>query len=241
MTKKDLKDNQSEKILVLTKGAPGSILGVSSHIMLNNHSVLSDEETYNGFLQKNEQMARNALRCLGFAYRELSALEIRKIKENTAGKFKLSTEEVEKSLIFLGLTGMVDPPRPEVSKAIELTQRAGIRVYIITGDHGLTAEAVAKQIGLIHEKTEHKIIFGEDLDNMPLPELKKLLNQKHLDVIFARVSPAHKLKIVSALKELGEIVAVTGDGVNDAPALKRADLGPGQHGKPGLGRPGTAV
>jgi len=209
-----------EKYYVFTKGAPGSVLGVSSHVMLNNHPVLIDNGTRNDFLNKNEIMARNALRCLGFAYRELTPHELRKIKTQ-----KLSQQEIEQNMVFVGLMGMIDPPRPEVIKAIELTQRAGIKVYIITGDHGLTAEAVAKQIGLIDEKTNHRIIFGEQLETMPLPDLKKLLSQKHLDIIFARVSPAHKLKIVTALKELGEIVAVTGDGVNDAPALKRADIG----------------
>jgi len=207
----------TEKFYVLCKGAPGSVLGVSSHVMLNNHPVLVDNETRDDFLEKNETMAMDALRCLGFAYRELTPHEVR--------KHQLAQQEVEQNLVFLGLIGMVDPPRPEVIKAIELTQRAGIKVYIITGDHGLTAEAVAKQIGLIDEKSDHRIIYGEQLENMSLSELKKLLSQKDLDIIFARVSPSHKLKIVSALKELDEIVAVTGDGVNDAPALKRADIG----------------
>lgn len=219
-----VKNQETGKVYAFSKGAPGSILGASTHVMLNNHPVLIDEETYKGFIGKNETMARNALRCLGFAYRELTPHELRQLRQESGGKIQLSQEETEKNLVFLGLTGMVDPPRPEVTKAIELTQRAGIKVYIITGDHGLTAEAVAKQIGLLEGK-EHRIIFGDELEIMSLSELKKILAQKHLDVIFARVSPANKLKIVSALKELGEIVAVTGDGVNDAPALKRADIG----------------
>lgn len=223
-----VKEIESGKILAFSKGAPGSMLDGSSHVMLNNHPVKIDEETYDNFLEKNECMARNALRCLGFAYRELTPNEARKLKNDDAHpenkKNMLTKEEIEQNLVFLGLMGMVDPPRPEVAKAIELTQRAGIKVYIITGDHGLTAEAIARQIGLIQEKG-HRILFGEELENMTVGNLKKLLAQKHLDIIFARVTPAHKLKIVSALKELGEIVAVTGDGVNDAPALKRADIG----------------
>ncbi len=215
----------SEKFFVLTKGSPGSVLGVSTHVMLNNHPVLIDDGTRTDFLNKNENMARNALRCLGFAYRELTPLELRKLKHDSGKKIQIPQDEIEKNLTFLGLMGMEDPPRPEVAKAIELTQHAGIKVYIVTGDHGLTAEAIAKQIGLIQENGHHRIIFGEELEKMSVSDIKQLLSQKHLDIIFARVSPAHKLKIVSALKELGEIVAVTGDGVNDAPALKRADIG----------------
>lgn len=220
-----VKEEDSGKYFVLTKGSPGSILGASIHVMLNNHPVLIDEETYKDFITKNENMARAALRCLGFAYRELTPHELRKLKHETSGKIQLSQDEIEQNLIFLGLMGMVDPPRAEVEKAIELTQRAGIKVYIITGDHGLTAEAIAKQIGLIHENGRHRIVFGEDLETASVSDVKQILSQKHIDIIFARVSPAHKLKIVSALKEMGEIVAVTGDGVNDAPALKRADIG----------------
>lgn len=214
----------AEEIFVMTKGAPGSILGVCDHVMLNNHSVKIDDGTYKDFLAKNEKMARSALRCLGFAYRELTPHELRKIKQEVKGKIQLTQKDVEQNMTFLGLMGMIDPPREEVPKAIEMAQKAGIKIYIITGDHGLTAEAVAKQIGLLQGQT-HQIVFGDHLETMTVPELKKLLAQKHLDIIFARVSPAHKLKIVSALKELGEVVAVTGDGVNDAPALKRADIG----------------
>ncbi len=225
-----VKDPDSEKVYVLTKGSPASILGACSHVMLNNHPVLIDEETYDDFLKKNEVMARESLRCLGFAYRELTPHELRKLKHEPGGEFQvggkiqLKQQDIEQNLIFLGLMGMVDPPRTEAAEAIQLTQRAGIKVYMVTGDHGLTAEAVAKQIGLVQE-SGHRIIFGEELEKMSVTELKKILAQKYLDIIFARVSPADKLKIVSALKENGEIVAVTGDGVNDAPALKRADIG----------------
>lgn len=219
-----MKDSGTGKILALCKGAPANILSASSHVMLNNHPVLLDQGTYKEFIAKNERMAGNALRCLGFAYRELTAHELRRLKQEEGGKIQLPQEEAEQNLIFLGLMGMEDPPRPEVPEAIELTQRAGIKVYIITGDQGPTAQAIAGQIGLLQHKT-HKIIYGEELEIMSVSELKKILNQQHMDVIFARVSPSDKLKIVSALKELGEIVAVTGDGVNDAPALKRSDIG----------------
>jgi Ca2+-transporting ATPase len=218
-----VKDRDTGKIFAFSKGAPGSILGSSTHVILNNHPVLIDAETYEDYLNKNETMARNALRCLGFAYRELTPLELRKLNKEK-GKMQLSHLEAEQNLVFLGIMGMIDPARPEVQKAIELTQRAGIKVYIITGDSGLTAEAVAKEIGLI-QKDNHRIIFGEQLEKMTMSELKKILAQKGGEIIFARVSPADKLKIVSALKENGEVVAVTGDGVNDAPALKRSDIG----------------
>lgn len=215
---------ETGKIIAFCKGAPGSVLGASSHVMLNNHSVKIDEETYKDFLNKNEKMASRALRCLAFAYRELTPNELRELKHGEGKKFSLPQAEVEKNFTFIGLTGMVDPPRPEVAKAIDLAHKAGIKIYIITGDHGLTAEAVARQIGLLHQKN-HRIIYGDELEKMHINDLKKILAEKHIDTIFARVSPADKLKIVSALKELGEVVAVTGDGVNDAPALKRADIG----------------
>lgn len=219
-----MKDVNTGKFFALSKGAPGSILAACSHVMLNNHPVLLDQDTYREYIGKNEKMAAEALRCLGFAYRELTPNEIRQLKHEQGGKIQLTQKETEKNLVFLGLMGMEDPPREEVPEAIELTQKAGIKVYIITGDQGATAKAIAGQIGLLQEKT-HRIILGEELEIMSVTELKKILGQKFIDVIFARVSPADKLKIVSALKELGEIVAVTGDGVNDAPALKRADIG----------------
>jgi len=227
-----MKDVNTGKFFALCKGAPANILSASSHVMLNNHPVLLDKETYKDFIDKNDKMAGQALRCLGFAYRELTPHELRQLKHENGGgqesphggKIQLTQEETEQNLVFLGLMGMEDPPRPEVPHAIELAQRAGIKVYIITGDQGPTALAIARQIGLLQNKN-HRVILGEELEIMSLSELKKILSQKHIDVIFARVSPADKLKIVSALKELDEVVAVTGDGVNDAPALKRSDIG----------------
>ncbi len=133
-----------------------------------------------------------------------------------------SVEDAEKELIFLGLVGIIDPPRPEVKPAVELCHKAGIRTIIITGDFGLTAKAIAMKIDLADKDTP--VITGEELRHLTEPELKHLL-QEHDKMIFARVAPEHKKRIVNALKELDEVVAVTGDGVNDAPALKRADIG----------------
>jgi magnesium-transporting ATPase (P-type) len=128
---------------------------------------------------------------------------------------------VEQDLTFLGLMAMLDPPRPEVAEAVQKCHHAGIRIIMITGDYGLTAESIARRIGVIHGPTP-RIVSGADLDTMDEHSLKEALQD---EVIFARVAPEHKLRVVSALQELGHIVAVTGDGVNDAPALKKADIG----------------
>ncbi len=217
-------EKASGKVFALSKGAPSSIFKAADHMVLNDHPMKIDHNTMQEFKDKNEKMAQKALRVLAFAYRELTAHEIKTWQKNINGRFPFSKEEIEKNLIFLGLIGMIDPPRAEVSEAIELTRQAGIKVYIVTGDHGTTAEAIGRQIGLVG-KNKHLIITGPELNELDDPDLKKLFEDKHLDIIFARVSPAHKLRIVSLLKELGEVVAVTGDGVNDAPALKRSDIG----------------
>jgi len=130
-----------------------------------------------------------------------------------------ATSAVERTLTFLGLIALWDPPRPEVEEALALCRRAGIRVIMITGDYGLTAKAIAAQIGLPVEK----VVSGEELERLPPAALRQLLGEP--GVLFARTSPAHKLAIVSALREADEVVAVTGDGVNDAPALKAAAIG----------------
>lgn len=221
-----MKEKSTQRIFVLSKGAPGNILKTCRHVILNNNNILIDKSATEDFLRKNEEMASNALRCLAFAYKELSQHESKKILSDSEQKqTKFKKEDFETDMIFLGITGMLDPPRPEVKEAIELTHRAGIKIYMITGDHGLTAEAIAKQIGLLNSKTKYRIVSGDELEKTGNVELKNLLGNKELEIIFARISPQHKLRIVSALKELGEVVAVTGDGVNDAPALKRADIG----------------
>lgn len=197
----------SDEYLLFTKGAPGSL----EHISNISREMIEESET----------MANNALRCLAFGYRKLTPHEIEHLKKRQ----KVPREKIEQNLEFLGITGMIDPPREEVKHAVEMAKLAGIKVYIITGDHGLTARAIAKEIGLFHEKNHHRIIEGDELDNIADKELYQLLKDKELEIIFARVNPEHKLRIVSALKHLKEVVAVTGDGVNDAPALKRADIG----------------
>jgi magnesium-transporting ATPase (P-type) len=138
-----------------------------------------------------------------------------------AGLSELTPEAIERDLTFLGLIAMMDPPRPEVSEAVEKCHRAGIRIIMITGDYGLTAESIARRIGIIRGEQAH-VITGADIDAM---DDEALIRELHKEVIAARAAPEHKLRIVKALQHMGSVVAVTGDGVNDAPALKKADIG----------------
>ena len=164
----------------------------------------------------NDDYARNGLRVLAVASRKIT-----ETSPQESSSLKYATESIEQDLTFLGLTAMMDPPRPEVADAVQLCHNAGIRIIMITGDYGLTAESIARRIGIL--KSSHpKVITGVDLDTLDDRALQEALHQ---EVIFARVAPEHKLRVVTALKEMGEIVAVTGDGVNDAPALKKADIG----------------
>lgn len=206
-----VKDLKTGKYMALTKGAPDSIVEIT-----NINSKLKKE-----VLQQNGQMALRALRCLGFAYKEIAAKTVETYYQQSDHEKKI----IESEMNFIGLVGMIDPPRPEVKQAVITAHNAGIRTFIITGDHGLTAEAIAKQLGIITDERKHLVYTGQDLNQFSDHELKKELSNKNQDIIFARVSPEHKLKIVQLLKDLKEIVAVTGDGVNDAPALKRADIG----------------
>lgn len=217
-----LREKTSGRYYIFTKGAPDSIFSVCNYIELaGNQSILTATKTRE-ITASYDDMAKRALRTLGFAFRELSAAEIDGLLQDDESSF--SVERFETKLTFLGLAGMIDPPRPEVKDAVALAERAGIRTYIITGDHGLTAEAIAKKLGIIGNN-KHIIITGAELETITDKDLLENLQDHNLDIIFARVSPEDKLRIVSLLKESGEIVAVTGDGVNDAPALKRADIG----------------
>jgi Ca2+-transporting ATPase len=153
-------------------------------------------------------MAQAALRVLGFAYKDCpEAIEF-------------TEEHLERNMVFLGLTGMIDPPREEAIEAIRVCKDVGIRPILITGDHQLTAVAVAKEIGIYQEGD--KLLMGEELERMPDEAFERIVDKV---TVYARVSPMDKLKIVRAWKKRGEVVAMTGDGVNDAPALKHADIG----------------
>jgi len=203
--------NLSEsKPVVYTKGAPKEILNICTKIQIGSVVLDLTEDRRNEIIRQNDQWAETGLRVLAVAYRELPA-----------GEKDYTVEKIEQNLIFLGLVGMMDPPRPEVEAALRICEKAGIRVIMITGDYGLTAESIARRIGMI--KGQAQIITGFEIDQLSDDDLKKEIDTKA--VLFARVNPEHKLRLVSILQSEGKIVAVTGDGVNDAPALKKADIG----------------
>ena len=195
---------------VLTKGAVESLLPLCSAVLTQEGIVPLVPARREEILNVGNDMAGSSLRVLGFAYKELSA---------TPDTF--SPESVEQDLTVTGLVGIMDPPRPEVVEAIRRCQEAGIRVIMITGDHRLTAVAIGRAIELI--RGEATVLEGKELEQLSNGELAQALANGCQ--IFARTTPRQKLRIVTALKEMGEIVAVTGDGVNDGPALKQADIG----------------
>ena len=198
------------------KGAPKEVLELCIQTKVNGKTVKIDAKTRESIMAANDQYARNGLRVLAVAMRDLSG-----DKELPRSLSDYTTERIERDLTFLGLVAMVDPPRPEVARAVEKCHHAGIRIIMITGDYGLTAESIARRIGII--KSEHpRIITGVELAKMGPDELKAALAK---EVLFARVAPEQKLQVVAALQEMKHIVAVTGDGVNDSPALKKADIG----------------
>lgn len=197
---------------VFVKGAPKEILDNSQKIILGKNIVDLTAAKKSEILTQIDDFAKDGLRILGFAYRDF---EIKDIPD-------AQVQTVEKDLIFIGATAMYDPPRPEVKGAVSICKKAGIRVVMVTGDYQVTALSIARQIGIV-SSGDPEVITGTDLNNLTDEQLKDKLIKK--EVIFARVNPEHKLRVVNAFKALGNIVAVTGDGVNDAPALKRADIG----------------
>ena len=198
------------KKMAYMKGAPEIVLNKCSHIFQNGKVQILTEEKRVALLKATESMASEALRNLGFACRELPQ------KETDFG------EAIEENFTFSGIIGMIDPPRTEVKDAIALCKTAGIQVVMITGDHKLTATAVAKDLGLIGANDEGKVLTGGELEEMTD---EQLLGKVEDIVIYARVSPEHKMRIVKAWKAKNQVVAMTGDGVNDAPALKMSDIG----------------
>jgi Ca2+-transporting ATPase len=211
--------NAQKKHELLTKGAPDELIKRCSKILLNGKIQRLTAAHKKQILAQNKGLAEQALRVIGFAYRVLPA----------SYKVGMTGKKLEQELIFVGLSGMIDPAREAVPKAVGLCHKAGIRTIIITGDNGLTAKAIAKDIGIANGNTP--IFSGVEVDKMSDKQLDKVLdvedkiNIQAQSLIFSRVNPEHKRRIVDRLKHMGEIVAVTGDGVNDAPALKRADLG----------------
>ncbi len=196
--------------VVALKGAPDVVLDLCSHYqrMDDTHTQLTEEQRMR-ILKANDQMTQDALRVLAVAYRVSQSMPVME-----------DLDKLEEGMIFVGLVGMIDPPRPEVTPALAKASKAGIRTIMITGDFPNTARAIAQAIGLL--KPNHQVMSGAELDNLSDEQLKQ---QVEYTDVFARVSPEHKLRIVDALRDDGEVVAMTGDGVNDSPSIKRANIG----------------
>ena len=202
-------NNVNGKYIVYTKGGIDELLTKCTAYELNNQIYEEIDVYSNKIREENEKMAKQALRVLGCAYKELNHKPTKEEMQN-----------IENDLIFIGMVGMIDPPREEAKKAVEKCKTAGIKTVMITGDHKITATAIAKKLGIL--ENEDEAITGADLENMTDEELEKNVRKYS---VYARVSPEHKVRIVKAWQKNGEIVAMTGDGVNDSPALKTADIG----------------
>ncbi len=196
-------------ITAFIKGAPDIVLDLCTQVLLDGKAVPVTPELKNQILGINRDLARQALRVLGVAYRPMDCVPQ-----------TCDCNDVERNLTFIGLMGMIDPARSEVKEAVKIAQGAGLKSVMVTGDYKDTAEAIAREIGLL--TPDGLVLTGAELDKLSEAELTKSID--HLDVC-CRVSPAHKTKIVDAFKAKGHVVAMTGDGVNDAPALKRANIG----------------
>jgi P-type Ca2+ transporter type 2C len=201
--------DQSNRQFVVTKGAPDVLVGISSSILWDGRKQIISKENQNIVQEAINGLASQALRTIAIGFKEISPQT-----------FITSEKEAEKELTFIGLQGMIDPPRPEVKNAVKECKDAGIKTVMITGDHVITAKAIAKQLGILTNQS--KVLDGDALSKMSVEELEDVVEDVS---VFARVSPEHKLKIVRALQNRGHIVAMTGDGVNDAPAIKAADIG----------------
>ena len=195
----------SAPFIAFTKGSVDGLLSISTHVWTNEHAEPLDDAWRRRIEATNEKLAGKGMRVLGVACRKLETIP--------------PSAEIEQNLTFVGLFGMIDPPRAEVKGAVALTRSAGIRTVMITGDHPLTAVEIARQLGISENGSA---ITGDELEKMSFDELKARVDQVN---VFARVSPEHKIKIVQALQERGHIASMTGDGVNDAPALRRANIG----------------
>ncbi len=203
------KDFIPQKIVSFTKGAPDIVISKCDFIKENDKIVQFTDELKKKVLEVNSKFSKEALRVLAFAYKEYDAMPT-----------NISSENNESKMIFVGLVGMIDPPRPEAKEAIKLCKQAGINTIMITGDYKETAFAIARDLGMA--ETEDQAMMGAELNNLSDDELREVVKKTK---VFARVSPEHKVRIVSALKANGDIAAMTGDGVNDALALKRSDIG----------------
>ena len=202
-------NKKNGKYIVYTKGGVDELLKCCNSFLYKGEVRTSINNYAKWIRENNEKMAKDALRVLAFAYKEL---------DHMPSKTEMKT--IESDLTFIGMVGMIDPPRIEAKKAVEKCKKAGIKTVMITGDHKITATAIAKKLGILENDDE--AITGLELEQMTDEELEK--NVRHYSV-YARVSPEHKVRIVKAWQKNGEVVAMTGDGVNDSPALKKADIG----------------
>ena len=202
---------EGDRLVLRCKGAPRELLDRCSLIRTGGRDQLLDAERRARVLAEHDALSREAMRVLGFAVRQLPP-----------DMADAPADVVERELTWLGLVGMLDPPREAVADAVATCRRAGIRIIMITGDYGVTAESIARRVGMIEPAQDVRIVNGDELDRLADAALRGIVGTP---VIFARATPAQKLRIVTALQANGEVVAVTGDGVNDAPALKRADIG----------------
>jgi magnesium-transporting ATPase (P-type) len=207
--------------IAFTKGAPLEVLKHSQKILRNGAVEDLNTPDCEEVTAQNDQLAKQGFRVLGLAARR-GAQEL----------LDLKAQELEQDLVFIGLIAMFDPPRPEVKEAISQCHKAGIKVTMVTGDYGLTAAAIAHQIGLVTDQA--RVITGSGMGHLSAAQLHQVLKYR-TNLVFARMSPEHKLRLVQAYKDIGEVVAVTGDGVNDAPALRAAHIGIA------MGRNGTDV
>ncbi|MDZ8054379.1 MAG: cation-translocating P-type ATPase [Aulosira sp. ZfuVER01] len=197
--------------LAFTKGAPLEVLR-HCHTVLHNGEVQElSHEAWDDVVQANDDLARQGFRVLGLAARR-----------GSQELLDLKAQDLEQNLIFIGLVAMFDPPREEVRDAIAKCHQAGIKVTMVTGDYGLTAEAIARNIGLVSDRV--RVVTGEGMGHLSDAQLRQIVKYR-FGLVFARMSPEHKLRLVQAYKDIGEVVAVTGDGVNDAPALRAANIG----------------
>lgn len=198
-----------DRYRIITKGAPDVLIKRCSKYYANNQVASLNMAIIKTIEQQNESMAKNALRVIAVGYKDVESLPI-----------KIESNYVENDLIFTGLIGMIDPPREGVKEAISTCRKAGIKTVMITGDHITTANAIATELGIL--RADDLSITGSELDRIPKEQFKKDIMKYS---VFARVTPEHKVEIVKAFQGTGAVVAMTGDGVNDAPALKNADIG----------------
>lgn len=203
--------NTHEESFVFVKGSPDHVLAKCTQYWNGESAVSIDTNKRQEIQDIYDDLASKALRVLALAYKP-------------ATKHPETMEHAESNLIYVGLVGMIDPPRDDVKSAIVQTKNAGIRTIVITGDYGITAGVIASELGIV-DTDNYRIITGYELETIDESELARILDDRDHGVIFARSLPAQKMRIVEALQNNGEIVAMTGDGVNDAPALKRADIG----------------